>query len=418
MSETDLPGGAEDTTVRTDPDTTAEAVPLVVTVDVDGTPVDVLDLTGDGALDTALAQLPSGAVVAVGDENGDQVPDVLAVDADGDGIMEVQVTRDGDTYLLARDDDGDGVFDPAGSVTRSELEAQMPEVAAFLDLSFADLEQAVADGSGTGTQPWSVEDGVLVGDPTGAAEHWFWQAQNGFCVPAAIAQIVSEYTGVHHTDEAAFVETANQLGLFVVGMDGVPGMLPEGALALLESSGVPAALVSGASVDMLADYLAAGQSVMLFVDSGEYWYGESEEDYQMDHAVVLTGIDAERGVAILSDPGTPDGNALEVPLDVLEDAWADGGNTVLICEEPAPAERAPAPPTDVPAPPPTEVPAPALPPELAVPPPADRRPGRGGGRRCGHLPGRVGRPPGAGPLGAAARGPRRGLGHRGAVTSR
>ena len=68
-----------------------------------------------------------------------------------------------------------------------------------------------------------VSDGQLVGDPTGDSEHWFEQAVNGFCVPASVAQIVSEYTGEHHADEQHFIERANELKVFEVGSNGVPG---------------------------------------------------------------------------------------------------------------------------------------------------------------------------------------------------
>ncbi|GAB1692144.1 hypothetical protein [Krasilnikovia sp. M28-CT-15] len=189
-----------------------------------------------------------------------------------------------------------------------------------------------------------VTDGQLVGDPTGDAEHWFEQSTNGFCVPASIAQIVSEYTGVHHADESAFVARANALGLFTTGPDGSPSMGVAGAQELLEDAGVPAGIEVGVGVETLAEYLAEGRRVMLAVDSDEIWYGR-EDANAADHAVVLTGIDTARGVAVLSDPGTPDGNMEEVPLSVLADAWADSGNTALVCDYPpgeVPGAQAPA----------------------------------------------------------------------------
>ncbi|RZU54149.1 hypothetical protein EV385_6088 [Krasilnikovia cinnamomea] len=188
--------------------------------------------------------------------------------------------------------------------------------------------------------PGWVTDGRLVGDPTGDAEHWFEQSANGYCVPASIAQIVSEYTGVHNMDESAFVARANALGLFTVGPDGVPSMGVGGAQKLLEDAGVPAGIEAGIGIETLEDYLAQGRRVMLAVDSDEIWYGR-EDEATADHAVVLTGIDTARGVAVLSDPGTPDGNMLEVPLTVLADAWEDSGNTALVCDEP-PGGRTPA----------------------------------------------------------------------------
>ncbi|MBO3738739.1 hypothetical protein [Actinoplanes flavus] len=184
-----------------------------------------------------------------------------------------------------------------------------------------------------------VVDGNLVGDPAGDAEHWFEQAANGYCVPASIAQIVSEYTGVHHADESAFVARANELHLFEVAPGGMPGMGIDGAHALLEDAGVPAEIQMGIGVETLAGYLAEGRRVMLAVDGDEIWYGREDAD-GADHAVVLTGIDADRGVAILSDPGTADGNRMEVDLDVLAGAWADSGNTALVCDFPPDREPA------------------------------------------------------------------------------
>ncbi|OJF13485.1 cysteine peptidase family C39 domain-containing protein [Couchioplanes caeruleus] len=199
----------------------------------------------------------------------------------------------------------------------------LPEPAGMLP--FPEVEPA-------GGVAWVV-GGQLVGDPAGDAAHWFEQAANGYCVPSSIAQIVSEYSGSHHADESAFVARANALHLFTIGPDGVPSMGIDGAHALLEDAGVPADIEIGIGVDTLVGYLAEGRRVMLAVDSDEIWYGR-EDEAAADHAVVLTGVDTTRGVAILSDPGTPDGNMLEVPLDVLADAWADGGNAALVCDYP------------------------------------------------------------------------------------
>ena len=52
--------------------------------------------------------------------------------------------------------------------------------------------------------------------------------------------------------------------------------------------------------------------------------------------VVVAGIDTERGVVLLSDPGSPDGNLEEVPIDVFMDAWADSDNSMIVAEGPAP----------------------------------------------------------------------------------
>lgn len=184
--------------------------------------------------------------------------------------------------------------------------------------------------------PDVVVDGQLIGDPQGASEHWFEQAANGFCLPSSLAQIISEYTGVHYGDEQAFVDWANEERLFQVSPDGVPGIAFSDGVQLLEKAGVPATLQFG-DLDSLAEDLAEGRGVVLFVDSGEIWEGgEATEDNAPDHAVVVSGIDTARGVVFLSDPGSPDGNMEEVPIDVFNNAWADSQNSMIVCDQPDP----------------------------------------------------------------------------------
>jgi hypothetical protein len=121
-----------------------------------------------------------------------------------------------------------------------------------------------------------------------------------------------------------------------VGPDGVRGLTVEGALEVLEASGVPASIIYQGSVSDLAGYLEAGHGIMVFIDSGEVWEGEADEDNAPDHMAIVAGIDTERGVVLLSDPGTPTGNLEEVPIEVFQDAWADSDDAMIVADEPAP----------------------------------------------------------------------------------
>jgi hypothetical protein len=332
MSEHDLDTpdtGTYDTGLDTPADDAALSEPVQQTFDVDG----------NGRIDVLLTRFADGAWTTLSDENADGAAETLLADLDADGVPELAVERlpDG-TYMMRADTDGDGVFDQEETVTREQLEARVPGVVAYLDTHFGSASEQTVDPVADPATDGVVVDGAIVGDPLGDAEHWFNQARNGFCVPASIAQIVSEYSGVHFADESEFVKLASEQGLFSVDMDGVPGMTPENSLTLLESAGVPAELQLGTTDDLL-QYLGEGRRILLFVDSGEIWDGEQVEDDRFDHAVVLTGIDVERGVAILSDPGSPDGNLEEVPLAVFEDAWADSDHTMLVCDEPPAAEQ-------------------------------------------------------------------------------
>ncbi len=339
--------------------------------DVLGIP-EPIDTDDNGTIDAWLFQVDADKFVVLSDTDSDQEADTLKVDIDGDGRPELLITETPDGYRLQVDEDGDGTFESDGVLSRVEFAGTFPEFVELLDTTFGDpsasdpaptdeqsdadppivpedstepvdpsdptgpfLPDAPYDSGEPPTEGGVVEDGVLVGDPEGAAEHWFWQAANGFCVPASIAQIVSEYTGEHYADEQHFVDRANELHLFVVGPDGVPGLTIEGGEALLEDAGVPAETMTDLSVPSLIEFVEDGRGVMLYVDSGELWTGEAVEDDTLDHAVVLTGFDLDRGVAILADPGQPDGSEFEVKISDLEDAWADSGHTALVCDTPA-----------------------------------------------------------------------------------
>ncbi|MDO5684462.1 MAG: C39 family peptidase, partial [Propionibacteriaceae bacterium] len=176
---------------------------------------------------------------------------------------------------------------------------------------------------------------AVIGDPEGQAEHWFQQATEGTCVPASVAMIVSAYTGLPLDDEAAFVELASELGLLHYDDAGaIMGMLPEHAVQLLQAAGIEASLEQG-NIAVLAEHLQAGRGVIVPIDAGELLRGESREDFQLDHAVVVTGIDLERGMVILNDPGHPGGQAFEVPAMLFDNAWADGSHAMIVCDQPA-----------------------------------------------------------------------------------
>jgi len=269
-------------------------------------------------------------VVLVEDTDGDNGADTAWIDVDEDGVADIVITEAEGGYLLT---DLSGAHADVW-LTTEELLASHPELVTLLDTTFGEDEvvdpQAPEDG---GNQQW-VQDGRLVGDPAGAAQYWFEQAANGFCLPASIAQVVSEYTGIAFTNEQAFVDIANDLGAFVVGPDGVPGLTLDSGVAIFHEVGIPAEAGFG-DLAALEAHLEAGFSIIVAVDSGELWMGEAQEDMVADHALVVTGIDHERGTVLLSDPGTPGGNLAEYPIGLFDNAWGDSQHAWIVVEQPA-----------------------------------------------------------------------------------
>ncbi|WP_458683392.1 C39 family peptidase [Prescottella equi] len=175
------------------------------------------------------------------------------------------------------------------------------------------------------------EDGTH-GNAAAWTGDWFFQEVDGYCGPSSAAQVVSEYTGLDISDPQQLVDRALELGLFVGG-DPANGMTITSLEVLLEDQGVPCH-VESSSVDDLAAKLDDGYGVIAMVDSGELWTPADEivEDDTADHVLVVAGIDTDRGVVTLSDPGNPNGNGLEVPIAQFEGAWADSGHTMLVAD--------------------------------------------------------------------------------------
>jgi hypothetical protein len=182
------------------------------------------------------------------------------------------------------------------------------------------------------------------GPTHGSVESVFWQDQevNGLCAPTSAAMVISEFAGRFVAkDDVAGV--AAQHGLLTHGPDGWNGMTAAETEQLLELYGIPCHVERG-NLDTLSAYLDANRSVILAVDSGEIWGLErgDPDGAAADHALLVTAIDDARGVAVLNDPGDPHGAAREVPLAVLQDAWADSGNLMVVTDAvPAPGAVGP-----------------------------------------------------------------------------
>ena len=229
-----------------------------------------MDLDGDAVTDSWYVQYDEQTSLITTDLDGDGAFDTAWIDLNGDGTPDVSVTEDGGQYRI---DDLTGAEESVW-LSREDLETGMPQLVEILDAGLS-VDEA-ADGNAT-----TVIDGQLIGDPSGDSQYWFEQAANGFCLPASIAQIVAEYTGEPVTDESEFVQIANDLGAFSVGMDGIPGIAMEDGVAILNEAGVPAHMGFG-DMDTLAEDLAAGYNIIVAIDSGEIWTGEAAEDNAAD----------------------------------------------------------------------------------------------------------------------------------------
>lgn len=382
-------------------DTDGDGVADMVNVDLDGDgyeDVVALDQDGDGEMDMVLADLDGDGVedLAAVDTDRNGVMDTFAmeVDADGDGIVD-QVVRANDydqdgivesTHVYS-DADGDGFFDTVSQIvtedgvttatTRYDLDGdQLPdlmteEVMADTDgdgnidfySSRADvdgdnqfdggevyaynpdsdcLELVAADGifdveyvaSGMPNfDPAAANPDAVAGDPAQSMENWECQGATNRCTLYSQKFVIEELTG-EEVDIEEFADIAESNGWFTE---------EGGATALnmnkmLDYHGIDNEMSFHGKIEDIEQCLNDGGKVIVSVDSGEIWEGETDNAFVpvdgADHAVQVIGIDRtdpENPMVILNDSGHPDGRGELVPLDVFEDAWADGDHQMILC---------------------------------------------------------------------------------------
>ena len=194
----------------------------------------------------------------------------------------------------------------------------------------------------------AARDDGMHGDPEQASSYWYAQSVNGYCVPAAVAQVVGEWQGTN-VGEGEVVARATGHGWLTTtdtNGDGAPddasGMTSSDGEALLESYGIPATTTHG-SLEDLELLLDRDRDIIAYVDADEVWYGAEDDGSDggsdANHAVVVTGIDDEN--VYLADPGDPRGAISVVPRATFEDAWSDSDHEMLVTDT-APPQTAPA----------------------------------------------------------------------------
>jgi hypothetical protein len=106
--------------------------------------VEPVDYDQDGTVDGVLYVEPTGEALVLIDTDRDAAADLLGIDVDGDEQLDVQVARDGDSYVVWVDENQDGEVDRGEQavLTREELEDLIPGAADLLDQKIDDTATA------------------------------------------------------------------------------------------------------------------------------------------------------------------------------------------------------------------------------------------------------------------------------------
>jgi len=173
-------------------------------------------------------------------------------------------------------------------------------------------------------------------DPFAADTDGWKQQTTGYTCAVVSQQMILEQFGVI-ISEADLVYEATAGGFLTnsgTEMDDIGRLLEGHGVATHQSIGV----------DNLLNDLTHGRKVIVAVDSGELWGMDSslEDSFtgqSPDHAVVINGLDLSdpsNPIAVINDPGHPDGAGMRVPLDRFLDAWNDS-NQFYVATDNAPA---------------------------------------------------------------------------------
>ena len=276
-----------------------------------------VDADGDGFADYGVYKFTQ-------DNNNDGVEESYyweTYDTDKDGYI--------DAVLVLSDLDNDGRYESAETYV---FDKNNDEFQLVQSIDISEPERGTLSCELDNFDPENTDASKVTGDPQDVLELWEYQGDTSRCAVYSQKFIIEEFTGVE-VDIEDLVSYAAEQGWF--SEEG--GTSPENLNKLLDAYGIPNEMNFGYEISDIENALANGDRVIVAVDSGEYWMGESDDVYTpvdgADHAVEIIGIDRsdpEHPMVIANDSGNPNGKGEMIPLDVFVNAWADSNNLAVI----------------------------------------------------------------------------------------
>ena len=196
----------------------------------------------------------------------------------------------------------------------------------------------------------------LYGNPEKAAPYWQHQQLDN-CVLMATADMVGELKGKKISEfEITAVATVTP-SVVHPGTIYVPpvgslddpnqgmGTDPQDVLRLLQhydltgkfggdlAKNVDNKFVVQTGMDSLAEYLKEGHKIMAIVNAQTIWGTTDGPFDKANHALVVTGIDTDKGIVHLNDSGNPKGRDFQVQMATFEKAWATSGQSIVVTDQ-------------------------------------------------------------------------------------
>ncbi len=189
----------------------------------------------------------------------------------------------------------------------------------------------------------------VYGDPATVAKYWHAQSLEDNCGLMSVADVVGEITGQQPTEEQVLTLAENTPSVVQAGpiyaprndpshTNGNGGVSMGDLVVLLNHYGIKSAMDEDEHPDQtgmpaVQQYLGGGRKVIAYVNSAVIW-NTSDQRTKADHFLVITGIDTNKDIVHLNDPGADHADE-QVPTATFTTAWQTSEDEIVFTAPPS-----------------------------------------------------------------------------------
>jgi hypothetical protein len=226
----------------------------------------------------------------------------------------------------------------------SATESAKPATAVASSPTLATGPSGAASSTSSAIASPASTDGVY-GDPEAAAKYWQQQSLEDNCGLVSVADVVGEITGNEPTEKqmvalAQHTPSGTNPGpIYAPSSDpshnnGNGGVEMADLVVLLDHYGIKSLMAwTGGHPDKtgmpaLQQDLTDNRKVIAWVNSAVIW-NTSDQRTKADHYLVVTGIDTNKDIVHLNDPGADHADE-QVPTATFVKAWKTGEESIVV----------------------------------------------------------------------------------------
>jgi hypothetical protein len=184
----------------------------------------------------------------------------------------------------------------------------------------------------------------VYGDPAAVGKYWQQQSLEDNCGLMSVADVVGEITGNEPTEQQMITLAQNTPSGTNPGPIYAPSADPSHAngnggvemadlVVLLDHYGIKSAMYWTAhpettGMPALQQYLRDGRKAIAWVNSAVIW-NTSDQRTKADHYLVVTGIDTNKKIIHLNDPGADHADE-QVSFTTFTNAWRTGEESIVV----------------------------------------------------------------------------------------